>query len=158
MNNGCDQSECGVCIRRDVAVFDSRVHIVTYVGEYAVQTMMAPEMESPTVALALILGQGTVLDDFPVYVTVVGFVGDENASIEDSKLLVAQDEYLRWFQRHNDDQGVISAHEAVVQSVRDGLLDLSTPISMADMQEESRELIKSFREKLRNAARSGESD
>lgn len=137
----CTEAECGTCTRQDVAVLDSRVHLVNYVGEYVVQTMMAPEIEIPMVGLGILLApEGDKKKDFPIYFTLVGFLGNESASIADSKLLVKEDDFMVWYQRHNDDDKIMDVHEMVVDGVKSGTLNLSTPITTAQFNESSHAL------------------
>lgn len=135
----CSEPECGICTRQDVDVLDGRVHLVNYVGKYVVQTMMAPEIEMPQVGLAMLLAPaGDKRKEFPIYLTLVGFLGDEDASTADSKLLVSGDEFMRFYERHNDDRRVRETHAMIVESVQNGLLDLSTPITELEFHEQSR--------------------
>lgn len=137
----CGESECGTCQRQDVDVFDDRVHIVNYHGKYVVHTMMAPELGNPIVALMVALApEGDRMNDFPAYLTMVGFVGDEDASVGDSKLLVSDDEFTRFIQRHNDETKVREVHKMVFESVKSGLIDLETPITQEEANRESRTL------------------
>jgi hypothetical protein len=137
----CTDSNCGTCTRQDVAVLDDRVHLVNYVGKYVVQTMMAPEVQIPMVGLGILLApEGDKKKDFPIYFTLVGFLGDESASIADSKLLVEEDDFMVWYQRHNDDEKIKDVHAMVVDGVKSGTLDLSTAISTDKLNEDSRAL------------------
>ena len=137
----CTDSNCGTCTRQDVAVLDDRVHLVNYVGKYVVQTMMAPEVQIPMVGLGILLApEGDKKKDFPIYFTLVGFLGDESASVADSKLLVEEDDFMVWYQRHNDDEKIKDVHAMVVDGVKSGTLDLSTAISTAKLNEDSRAL------------------
>ena len=137
----CTESECGVCTRQDVDVLDDRVHLVNYIGKYVVQTMMAPEVGMPQVGLAMLLApEGDKRKEFPIYLTLVGLVGEESASIADSKILVAEDDFMVWYERHNDDQKVRDVHQMVVDGVKSGTLDLSSGIPAEEFDKSSRAL------------------
>lgn len=143
MEEYCNEPNCGTCVRRDVDEINDTVNLVNYVGEYVIQTRMAPECDIAQVALMLAFG-GPELEDFPIYFTLVGHVGDESASIADSRILVDDGTFLRWYQRHNDDDAVRDAHQIVVEAVRAGSLDLSTPVTMEAFREESETLGRKF--------------
>lgn len=137
----CTESQCGTCTRQDVAVLDDRVHLVNYIGKYVVQTMMAPEVNLPQVGLGILLApEGDKKKDFPIYFTLVGFLGEDTASVADSRLLVDEDDFMVWYQRHNDDSRIKDVHAMVVDGVKSGTLDLSNPITTDMLNEESRAL------------------
>lgn len=142
----CTEPECPNCTRNDAHILtDERVDIVTYVGQYVVQTVMAPETANPLIALAIAMaGPDDKLYDYPIFITTVGFLGDEHASISDSKFLVADDDFMRFYERHNNTEMLSETHRLVAEMVKEDYLDLSSPISHQQFNEESRELAREF--------------
>lgn len=130
-----DGDQCPIHYRNDAArITDNDVFIVTYVGDYAVTTVVAPELRDPIVAMAFAVG----IVSIPALITVVGYVGE--GSIEQSKTDVPDDEYMRFFQRH-EVAGAKDAHDVVVSMVKDDLLDLSTFITNEDLYNDGQKLM-----------------
>lgn len=130
-NTSCGDVNCGFCDRNDVSVItDTTVRIVTYVGEYCVQTMEAPELMDPMIDVLQTFG----VTKFPPYVTTVCYLGKE-LSLGSSVGVVPDSELVRFMERHNSKVLVKDAHDMVVSSVKDGTLDLSKPISMEELAE-----------------------
>jgi hypothetical protein len=140
----CELPECGNCQRKDVChIDDYRVNIVTYVGEYVVSTIVAPELKDKLVQALQMMG----ITQIPTFVILVGYVGE--GSIEDSKTTVPDDQFIRWLDRHSNIASLKENHDMVVDMVRNGVLDLTEPVPMEVLEEQSRSYFKDAMEALK---------
>lgn len=127
----CPQGDlCAIHHRNDEEVLDNQSEygrIITYVGEYAVLTSDNPALLSPSFMLKMIFG-GVSKDEIPpMYETCVMHVGD--GSIADLRKLdsVDRSNSIRFIQTHDDWSNFRGAHDAIVDGVREGLIDVSKP-------------------------------
>lgn len=139
----CNLPGCGNCTRQDICnIDDYHVSIITYVDDYVVTTIVAPELKDRLIQTLQMMG----ITQIPTFATIVGYVG--KGSIEDSKADVPDDQFIRWMDRHSDVEGVKDAHDMVVDMTRSGVLDLSEPVPMAELEEQSRGYFKDALETL----------
>lgn len=139
----CGRDDCGACTRKDVShITATDVKIVTYVGDYAVTTVVSPELRDPVALMCQQMG----LMEVPLFTVIVGYVG--KGSILESKDTVDDDEYMRFVERHSNLDGVKDSHDMVVEQVRNGLLDLSEGIAAGQMEEESKKYFQDALDKL----------
>lgn len=127
----CPQGdECAIHHRVDEVMTDDVIEfgrLITYVGDYCVITTDNPEMENPVTLAKLMLGQITTAQLPDIYETSVLYVGPEG-TLSDLKPLdhSAKLDRIRFEQTHDSWKNFRPAHESVVSSVSEGLLDLST--------------------------------
>lgn len=121
--------KCSIHFRVDEETINNDAEfgrLITYVGEYMIMTTDNPDIQDPRMILKILTGK---LDDLPqVYETCVMRVGD--GALADIRSLDAEGrrDALRFVQKHDSWENFKNAHEAVVQAVKDGLIDLSTPV------------------------------
>lgn len=123
-DNACNLPSCYSCNRVDqLELNDDTTSMVTYLGEYAVVTSGALELDSAPAALAFAMGYCTLEN---AYITTVVYLGDEKASLKQSYYLVEDDnEFYRYWTRHDDLDNLKEAHQMVVEGVKSGLIDVS---------------------------------
>lgn len=118
----CTDPKCGTCNRVNIESLDvSGTGLTTYYGEYAVVTRQAPELDAPGCMAAYRLG----LIKHPAYITIVGFVGCEEASVNESIWIVEDSDFYRYWVRHDNPDNLEDAHQMVVASIKDGLIDIT---------------------------------
>ena len=138
--DACNLPSCYSCNRVDQEELnDSTISLVTYQGEYAVMTTACPEFDSPPAYLAYSLGMCTVEN---AYITMVVLLGDERATLKQSYQLVSDDEFYRYWVRHNNIDNLKGAHDMVVSSLKDGLIDVSQGRGKEFFEERDANLLK----------------
>jgi hypothetical protein len=138
----CKDEQCGVCVRRDMnVVTDYEVQIVTYVGDYVVMTGLSPELQDPMIAMLQQIG----IVSIPTLALVIGYVGE--GSVGDSKVTVPDEEFVRYIARHSNVDDPKGPHDMLVEELKAGTLDVSTPIPREELEEASR---KFYRDGLDN--------
>lgn len=122
--------ECAVHHRNDEEYLEDDVEfgrIITYVGDYCVITSDNPELDNPLTLIRLALGLFAP-DNVPdAYETSVLYVGEGALADLRSLDLDGQRASIRFVQRHNQWKNFKEAHNVVVNGVRDGLIDVSSP-------------------------------
>jgi hypothetical protein len=141
-DNPCKDEQCGVCVRRDMnVVTDYEIQIVTYVGDYVVMTGVSPELADPMIGMLQSLG----IVKIPALTLVIGYVGED--SVGDSKTTVPDEEFVRYIARHDNVDDPKGPHDMLVEELKAGTLDVSTPIPREELEEASREF---YRDGLKN--------
>lgn len=115
----CTETTCAVHNRVDGSVFeDGMVYfIITYVGEYAVVTRENPMLSDPLTAISAALAGHRV----QLLVTAVQHVKDGTVGEN-------EDFDLRWILFHDSDELAQATHDAIVDRVKVGDIDLTTTI------------------------------
>lgn len=117
--------ECAIHNRIDqIELDDTTEKLISYVGEYAVVTEVAAETVTPGARLAIALG---LVVPENMYRTTVGFLGDKETSLHDSRDTVSDDDFYRYWVAHNDADNLVTAHLMVVDGVSNGVIDVSVP-------------------------------
>jgi len=123
MMDACNLPSCYSCNRIDSDTLnENSSSLVTYVDEYAVVTTSCPEFDSQPAYMAYSLGYCEVEN---AYITMVVYLGDKNATLKQSYQLVEDDDFYRYWVRHNEFDNLEEAHDMVVTSLKDGLIDVS---------------------------------
>lgn len=122
---------CAIHHRNDEETLDDDEEfgrLITYVGDYMVVTSDNPDLEDPRVMLRILLGLYNADNAPALYDTTVLKVGE--GAMADLRALSREDQKrsIRFVQQHNEWANFKAAHEAVVQGVRDGLINLDTPV------------------------------
>lgn len=129
----CCKDDCAVHNRVDHSFMDDEEkfgRIITYVGEYAVITGDNPECYNPFRVLAELMG-GKKPAPIDAYETIVVHVGDGVLGDLKTDDGIALDKAIRFLQTHDSWENFESAHEAVVDGVYHGLIDVSKGIKEA---------------------------
>lgn len=151
MMDACNLPSCYSCNRVDqTEINESTTSLVTYHGEYAVITTAGPELDSQPAAIAFAMGMCTMEN---VYITNVVYLGDENATLKQSYQLVEDDDFYRYWVRHDDVDNLKNAHDMVVDSLKDGLIDVSVGRGKEFFEERDANLLKM---KAQTASSSGQ--
>jgi len=130
----CSEPTCGVCVRRDMnLVTDYDIQIVTYVGDYVVMTGISPELQDPMIGMLQSMG----IVQIPALTLVIGYVGE--GSVGDSKDTVPDEEFVRYMARHSNVDDPKGPHDMLVEELKAGTLDVSTPIPREELEEASRQ-------------------
>lgn len=140
----CQHPECGVCTRQNSYVVNNeQVHIVSYIDEYAVTTVVSPELGDPQIAMLQMMG----VTQIPLFTIIVGYVG-KDGSIGSSQTEVPDDQYMRFVERHSNLNEVGTMHEMVCDQVRANLIDLTTPVDIEEMEAESKRYLQDALDRL----------
>lgn len=102
--------------------------IITYTGEFCVITSDNPDLDNPVVLMKLLLGMYKD-DELPEkFETCILHVGE--GSVSDLRKLdeAGRKKSIRFIQQHSDWSNFKGAHEAVLSSLKDGLIDVSKPV------------------------------
>lgn len=128
----CPQGEdCPIHFRVDEEYFEDGAlyaRMITYMGDYVVITEDNPELGSPNVILKAVLGTLKKGDVKP-WETAVYHVGKGAIADIESLPVERQRETLRYSYKHDVWDRIRTEHEVVVFMLRDGLIDVSKPIS-----------------------------
>lgn len=142
--DACNLPSCYSCNRVDqTELSETTYSLVTYLGEYAVITTTAPELDSEPAALALSMGFCKLEN---MYITMVVLLGDENATLKQSCQLVEDDDFYRYWTRHDNYDNLSEAHAMVVGGVKSEWLDLSQGKGKEFFEERDANLLKMKRE------------
>jgi hypothetical protein len=137
--NLCDDAGCAGCSRVSVESLDENPKmLVTYLGEYAVVTDEVPELKVPGCLACFLLG----LIKLDQYMTAVVYLGSDSASLNESIVSVGDEDFYRYWVRHNDPDNIEEAHRMVVQSFKSGLIDASTPRGVEYIAERDANLVR----------------
>jgi len=121
MSDICERSDCANCQRVDLEVLDrNSTKLVTYIGEYVVITVGAPEFDDMRIRMLWKLGAASL----PAYITLVGYLGSDKVSIAESIELVEEDDFYRFWIRHDSATAILDEHKGVVAAMNAGLVDL----------------------------------
>jgi hypothetical protein len=129
IEKSCDNKACPDHYRVNFREMDTErkdLILIDYVGNYVVQTITAPELSNREWAIADALG----VVDIPQYVTTVGYVG--KYTLIESIEYVPANEFVRWLERHEKFKMAPGVHDMIVESVRGGLIDLDTPLTIRE--------------------------
>lgn len=139
-DTACNLPSCYSCNRVDqTEINENTSSLVTYVGEYAVITTACPELDSAPAAMAYAMGYCELEN---VYITMVVYVGDEKATLKQSYQLVEDDDFYRYWTRHNDLDNLKDAHAMVVEGVKSDWLDVSVGKGKEFFEERDANLLK----------------
>jgi hypothetical protein len=123
MMDACNLPSCFSCNRVDQEeIGETTRSLVTYHNEFAVITTQAPELDSEPAYMSWMLGFCELKNQ---YMTLVVHLGDEKASLKQSSQLVDDDDFYRYWVRHNNFDNLLEAHQMVVSSLKNGLIDVS---------------------------------
>ena len=124
----CPQGDaCAIHFRNDEEILDNEIEfgrIITYVGDYMVTTTDNQELDNPATFIKLALGL-VKPDEIKKYETTIIKVGD--GPLANLRVLSydEQSEAIRFIQLHDSWANFKGAHEAVVESLKLGLIDVS---------------------------------
>jgi hypothetical protein len=139
-DTACNLPSCYSCNRVDqTELSENAGSLVTYLGEYAVITTPAPELDSAPAALALSMGFCELEN---MFITMVVLLGDENATLKQSYQLVEDDDFYRYWTRHDSYDNLKDAHAMVVEGVKSEWLDLSQGKGKEFFEERDANLLK----------------
>lgn len=139
-DNACNLPSCYSCNRVDQLKLDEDTYsLVTYHEEYAVITTAAPELDSPPAALAYSLGF-CKMDN--AYITMAVYLGDKKATLKQSYQIVEDDDFYRYWSRHDDVDNLSEAHSMVVEGLKSGLIDVSVGKGKEFFEERDANLLK----------------
>lgn len=120
----CENEVCSAHERVDSATLSEGAdNLITYVGEYVVQTGMSPELLNENAFVAWNLGLCHTDD----YITQVLYVGHERATLSEGLRAMEPDDIFRYWVRHADWDNLQAVHDAIVEGVKDGSVDVSEP-------------------------------
>ena len=108
---------------------DEYGRLITYVGEYCVITTDNPSLMSAAVLLRLILGLYEKEDVPDKFETCVIKVGDGSVGDLYEKDQKTRNDSVRYVKTHSDWSCFMLQHESTVVFLREGLLDVSKPVS-----------------------------
>jgi len=127
----CNEELCGVCQRQCGRVFDldnDLLSLVDYYGDYAVATTLAPEVTDMSTFIYLTMNDVIV----PEFITTIGYV--EEGSLRESRLTVSNDDFLRFVERHDDEDKIWDVHNMILDGLMGGVIHVSEPLTKKDLR------------------------